>query len=790
MRNWAIIIPEAITNLVTNPSVELAATGYTAMAGSAARSSTYQRRGVYSLAVTPAAGTSDGVYFGTVSLTTGTTYTFSLDFLGVAGVPYKIYFADTSATLKGTAYTFTATGAWQRVQVTWACDSTTTYRLYATKNVHASTGVFYIDGLMCAQQATAADVHTYVDGSIDGCKWNGLVHASTSSRLATTRTGGREANLADLGLYPIAVTGIGMPPRTSYLEQTPFLPGALFRGSRTNERTIQLALAAIGETRPGLHSYRKDLIDLIKPDAKPGEQEFIMRYYGASGSVPAEVRVRYDDGAGFDQPFANTERIALRLLATDPYWYEDGDQGISLTTQQSFTMAYIGQRIDGVWGAMGSGLNGIARAMAIGPDGCLYVGGDFTAAGGVADTAHVAKWNGTAWSALATGLDGVVRCLAFGADGSLYAGGDFTGYISNWDGSSWTTITNLFNGVVYSIAIGLDGIVYAGGAFDNYAAFTAANHIAQWDGSLWTPLGTGADIGTNDEVYTLTVGPDGTLYVGGKFTKVANTTIDAGRVAKWDGTAWAALGTGMNDKVQALVVGLGGRLYAGGEFTTADGIAAAYVAYWNGAIWSQVGDGLGSDVTEMAVNPDNGLIVADGIFTPAHGIDNRYIAMWNGSVWTHFDMEYTTSQSILYEGERLYVSNLSSKTVYSSVQTTVTNNGTVTAYPIIKIKRSGGTLASVRYLKNETTGATIWLSYDLADGETLTIDLRPGKRKVTSDWRGNAWQAILRASDVAEFSLLPGNNLVNMFVYTEGSPTITTTMEWRKVHWSSDGVAT
>src|SRR5574343_1128443 len=103
MRNWAIIIPEAITNLVTNPSVELAATGYTAMAGSAARSSTYQRRGVYSLAVTPAAGTSDGVYFGTVSLTTGTTYTFSLDFLGVAGGPYKIYFADTSATLKGTA---------------------------------------------------------------------------------------------------------------------------------------------------------------------------------------------------------------------------------------------------------------------------------------------------------------------------------------------------------------------------------------------------------------------------------------------------------------------------------------------------------------------------------------------------------------------------------------------------------------------------------------------------------------------------------------------------------------
>src|SRR5687768_1054745 len=82
---FSVVIPEATTNLVTNPSVETATTGWTAVGGSIARSTTQQRRGVYSLAVTPTSGTTDGVYFGTVSLTSGTTYTASVDVYGAPG---------------------------------------------------------------------------------------------------------------------------------------------------------------------------------------------------------------------------------------------------------------------------------------------------------------------------------------------------------------------------------------------------------------------------------------------------------------------------------------------------------------------------------------------------------------------------------------------------------------------------------------------------------------------------------------------------------------------------------
>jgi hypothetical protein len=79
---WSIIIPETTTNLVTNPSIEDDTTGYTAVGGSAVRDSSVRRREVSSLRITPTAGVNDGVYYGTVSLTSGQSYAFSVDING------------------------------------------------------------------------------------------------------------------------------------------------------------------------------------------------------------------------------------------------------------------------------------------------------------------------------------------------------------------------------------------------------------------------------------------------------------------------------------------------------------------------------------------------------------------------------------------------------------------------------------------------------------------------------------------------------------------------------------
>src|SRR5690349_17376892 len=87
---WSVIIPQARTNLVTNPSIETNTTGYTAVGGSIARSAAEQYHGAYSLQVTPTSATTDGAYFGTVSLVSGTTYAVSCKVKGRAGKPYRL----------------------------------------------------------------------------------------------------------------------------------------------------------------------------------------------------------------------------------------------------------------------------------------------------------------------------------------------------------------------------------------------------------------------------------------------------------------------------------------------------------------------------------------------------------------------------------------------------------------------------------------------------------------------------------------------------------------------------
>ena len=104
------------------------------------------------------------------------------------------------------------------------------------------------------------------------------------------------------------------------------------------------------------------------------------------------------------------------------------------------------------------------------------------------------------------------------------------------------------DGVVNALAVFDDGggpALYAGGNF-HIAGGVAANRIAKWDGSSWAALGSGMG-GPTRQVLALTVFDDGggpALYAGGSFTTAGG--VAANRIAKWDGSSWAALGSGMD----------------------------------------------------------------------------------------------------------------------------------------------------------------------------------------------------------------------------------------------------
>ena len=87
----------------------------------------------------------------------------------------------------------------------------------------------------------------------------------------------------------------------------------------------------------------------------------------------------------------------------------------------------------------------------------------------------------------------------------------------------------------------------------------SAASIAKWNGSTWAALGSG----TNGAVVALTAnGTD--IYAGGNFTTAGGAP--ANRIAKWDGSAWSPLGSGMDGQVNALLADNSGHLFVGGNF--------------------------------------------------------------------------------------------------------------------------------------------------------------------------------------------------------------------------------
>ena len=337
----------------------------------------------------------------------------------------------------------------------------------------------------------------------------------------------------------------------------------------------------------------------------------------------------------------------VNALAFDTYGnlYAGG----TFTTAGGTVANNVAQWNGSAWSALGSGLagggywgiepgigpevatgqNAGVNALAFDTKGNLYAGGDFTVAGGVGVN-DIAQWDGSAWSALglgAGGQRGSIWALAFDNLGNLYAGGWFSAAgegnpvgINRWDGGAWSALGSEPDGYVYALACDTNANLYAGGYFST-AGGASVNSIAKWDGNTWSALGLG--LGTPGafsrpgSVFALAFDTNGNLYVGGQFTMAG--PVNATNVAKWDGSAWSALGSGVGDAntgVSALAFDGSGNLYAGGYFTKAGAVSAASIAKWDGAAWSSLGSGVYSDVYTLAFDA-NGNLYVGGMFTTA-----------------------------------------------------------------------------------------------------------------------------------------------------------------------------
>lgn len=310
-------------------------------------------------------------------------------------------------------------------------------------------------------------------------------------------------------------------------------------------------------------------------------------------------------------------------------------------------------------GTQSGGVNAV-RCLAVFDDGtgpALYVGGQFTTAGGVAAT-NIARWDGTAWSAVGGGVTGTVFAMQVFDDGSgpaLFVSGSFTqaggapaSRVAKWNGAAWSPLGSGMNGsAVTAMAVFDDGggpDLYFGGNF-TMAGGVPCFKIARYDGTTFSPLagGIGLPPPAAPIVYALAAFDDGTgpaLYAGGAFPSADNGAVIATNIVKWDGAAYHPVGSGMDDTVSALLAfddggGEGPSLYAAGEFLLAGGVLASGVARWDGFQWNPLGDGLDGAVSALTIYDDGAgpALHAGGDFLASGAVPAARVARWNGASW-------------------------------------------------------------------------------------------------------------------------------------------------------------
>ncbi len=333
-------------------------------------------------------------------------------------------------------------------------------------------------------------------------------------------------------------------------------------------------------------------------------------------------------------------------------------------------------KLDGSqWLPLGAGIgpgNGTVWALTVFDDGtgtALYAGGDFISAGGEVVN-RIARWNGAAWSSVGGGMGGgeVRGAMIVFDDGSgpaLYVGGDFTtaggtraNRIAKWDGEQWSPLGSGTDGTYHSVralAIFDDGsgpALYVGGNFATAGGITV-NGIAKWDGDTWSPLGSGVGHESPGSrlVRGLTVFDDGTgpaLYATGQFASAGG--VPASRIARWDGESWSAVGVGLTSEPGDIPTGrrfaifddgTGSALYVGGTYTIAGGQAVNYIAKWDGASWSPLGSGMNATVYSLATfEEEDGLaLFVGGGFTLSGDIPSVRIAQWLPACVGDFDKD-------------------------------------------------------------------------------------------------------------------------------------------------------
>lgn len=281
--------------------------------------------------------------------------------------------------------------------------------------------------------------------------------------------------------------------------------------------------------------------------------------------------------------------------------------------------------------------------------GSILAFGTFPAAGHSA-VQNAGQWTGREWRPLGTGVGHPVSSIATWNGRAVVGGGHF---VSVEIPGGWQTVgdpfhrTSTIDGPVMTVAsvgetLFVAGTTCTGPLVNRSCPFG----VLRWSGLAWEPLpGTAVTFSQVSVLHDY----HGNLIAAGPF--ITNTNPPLAGVARWNGAAWHALGSGIGGPptgtgvasapdVQTAIT-FHGDLIVAGTFTTADGQPARNIARWDGTAWHAMGNGLPERVDGLT-------ILNDQLYASV-----RYTGLlrWTNTSWELVVGDHRGGRLVTHQGE-------------------------------------------------------------------------------------------------------------------------------------------
>lgn len=262
--------------------------------------------------------------------------------------------------------------------------------------------------------------------------------------------------------------------------------------------------------------------------------------------------------------------------------------------------------------ALGQGVNSQVHAMCKGPNGNIYIAGEFSKAGGL-PARMLAQWNGKTWKA----MDG----FSYGRINSIVADSNhlyIAGIFNDINGKEYNSIAKYIKGKWQPLAEGMQLLhynpysspianitamcvhnneIYVIGNFDQ-AGKVLARNIAKWDGNAWSAIGTGI-IGYPKAI---AVNHTGEIFVS---TMQENQSIlQQMPLYHWHNNSWDTIALPPYCQQINTIQAYGNDLYIGGDFRLDDDSDDMGIAKLNGITWESVEGGIVGTVQSLFVYND------------------------------------------------------------------------------------------------------------------------------------------------------------------------------------------